>query len=197
MGMNNGMPNAPVHDLVVQPKAKDLVVGTHGRSIYITDVTYVEQLTKELLDKDFNLFDLENITYNKNWGNKTYTWDDPETSALNVVYYSKNSYDTDIIVKTESGLVVKNMKVMPDKGLNFEKYDLTVDSTLVDGYKVYLKVDELKPADNGNIYLRPGKYTLEISSENSTESKTFEIKEKKNKERGEVLPSPGEFEEIK
>jgi hypothetical protein len=29
---SNGMPNVAVHDVVIQKKAKDLVVGTHGRS---------------------------------------------------------------------------------------------------------------------------------------------------------------------
>ena len=30
----NGLPPVAVHDLVIQTEAHDLIVGTHGRSIY-------------------------------------------------------------------------------------------------------------------------------------------------------------------
>ena len=31
---SNGIPNVAVHDAVIQTKAKELIMGTHGRSIY-------------------------------------------------------------------------------------------------------------------------------------------------------------------
>ena len=37
--LQNGMPNVAVHDLVIQPIAKHLLVGTHGRSIYKVDIS--------------------------------------------------------------------------------------------------------------------------------------------------------------
>ena len=42
-------PTVPVDDLVIHPRDYDLVVGTHGRSIYILDdLTPFEQYTKEV-----------------------------------------------------------------------------------------------------------------------------------------------------
>ena len=35
--MEGGFPTVPVDDLVIHPRDNDLVVGTHGRSIYILD----------------------------------------------------------------------------------------------------------------------------------------------------------------
>jgi hypothetical protein len=43
------MPNVAVHDVVIQKKARDLVVGTHGRSIYKVNVDQIEQLTDKVL----------------------------------------------------------------------------------------------------------------------------------------------------
>jgi hypothetical protein len=45
---SNGMPNVAVHDVVLQKKARDLVVGTHGRSIYKVNVDQIEQLTDKV-----------------------------------------------------------------------------------------------------------------------------------------------------
>jgi hypothetical protein len=42
------MPNVAVHDVVLQKKARDLVVGTHGRSIYKVNVDQIEQLTDKV-----------------------------------------------------------------------------------------------------------------------------------------------------
>ncbi|MEI2708035.1 MAG: hypothetical protein V9E96_03330 [Chitinophagaceae bacterium] len=45
MQWNNAMPKSvPVHDLVIQPRENELVVGTHGRSIYIASLTNVQKL---------------------------------------------------------------------------------------------------------------------------------------------------------
>lgn len=43
MNMSYQIPNAPVHDLVIQQRENELVVGTHGRSIYITKLEEVQK----------------------------------------------------------------------------------------------------------------------------------------------------------
>ena len=43
----NGMPNVRVDDILIHPRDRDLIVGTHGRSIWIMDdITPLEQLNK-------------------------------------------------------------------------------------------------------------------------------------------------------
>lgn len=41
----NGLPAVPVHDLEVHPRDRELVAGTHGRSIWIVDIAPLQQLT--------------------------------------------------------------------------------------------------------------------------------------------------------
>ncbi|MEP6711692.1 MAG: hypothetical protein ABJA37_04705 [Ferruginibacter sp.] len=43
MNMSQHLPNVPVHDLVIQNRENELVVGTHGRSIYITKLETVQK----------------------------------------------------------------------------------------------------------------------------------------------------------
>jgi hypothetical protein len=57
--MKNNMPTIPVHDLVIHPRENDLVVGTHGRGFFITDISSLQQLTSEVLSKDSYLFEIK------------------------------------------------------------------------------------------------------------------------------------------
>jgi photosystem II stability/assembly factor-like uncharacterized protein len=48
MMWNKGMPKSvPVHDLVVHPRDNEIVVGTHGRSIYIAKLEGVQGLVNK------------------------------------------------------------------------------------------------------------------------------------------------------
>ena len=44
MNMSHQLPNVPIHDLVIQERENELVVGTHGRSIFITKLNDVHKL---------------------------------------------------------------------------------------------------------------------------------------------------------
>ena len=44
MNMNHQMPNVPVHDMLIQSRENELVVGTHGRSIFITKLDEVHKI---------------------------------------------------------------------------------------------------------------------------------------------------------
>jgi photosystem II stability/assembly factor-like uncharacterized protein len=52
----NGLPTVPVHDLEVHPRDHELIAATHGRSIWIVDITPLEQMTDAVLVADAALF---------------------------------------------------------------------------------------------------------------------------------------------
>jgi hypothetical protein len=48
MMWNKGLPySVPVHDLVIHPRENEIVLGTHGRSIYIASVSDLQKLAKD------------------------------------------------------------------------------------------------------------------------------------------------------
>lgn len=48
MMWNKGLPySVPVHDLVIHPRENEIVLGTHGRSIYIASVADLQKLAKD------------------------------------------------------------------------------------------------------------------------------------------------------
>ena len=55
--LQNNLPHAPVHDVVVQEHFNDLVIATYGRGFWIMDdITPFQQLTDEVLASDAHLF---------------------------------------------------------------------------------------------------------------------------------------------
>ena len=55
--LQNNLPHAPVHQMVVQERFNDLVVGTYGRGFWIIDdITPLQQLTDQVLKSDVYLF---------------------------------------------------------------------------------------------------------------------------------------------
>ncbi len=52
-------PNALVHDLLVHPRDNDLVVATHGRGLFVVDVTALQQMDEPYFAQDPFLFEIE------------------------------------------------------------------------------------------------------------------------------------------
>jgi photosystem II stability/assembly factor-like uncharacterized protein len=54
-----GLPTVRIDDVIVHPRDNDLILGTHGRSIYIMDdITALQQLTDAAMTSDAALFDI-------------------------------------------------------------------------------------------------------------------------------------------
>src|SRR5207244_9933373 len=56
------LPTVPVHDLVVHRRDRELVIGTHGRGIWIMDVLPLQEMTAANLLKDFHLCTVRDAT---------------------------------------------------------------------------------------------------------------------------------------
>jgi photosystem II stability/assembly factor-like uncharacterized protein len=63
MRLKNNLPTVPVDDIVVHPRENDLILGTHGRSIWILeDITPLEHLTDEVLASSAHVFPVRPAT---------------------------------------------------------------------------------------------------------------------------------------
>jgi photosystem II stability/assembly factor-like uncharacterized protein len=57
--LKGNMPVVAVHDLVVHPREGDLVVGTYGRGIWVTDITPLREMKVALQSADAHFFAIE------------------------------------------------------------------------------------------------------------------------------------------
>jgi len=52
-------PGVRVDDLVIHPRERELVIGTHGRGVWVMDIAPLEQLTEEVLSAPAHLFEVK------------------------------------------------------------------------------------------------------------------------------------------
>lgn len=54
--LKGNMPTVPVHDLMIHPRASDLVVGTYGRGIWVTNIAPLRELNDAVLSEEVHFF---------------------------------------------------------------------------------------------------------------------------------------------
>lgn len=176
MLLNNGLPAVPVHDLVVHPRENDLIVGTHGRSIYIGSVKELQQLTPEMQAKDLHVFAVAKQKHRGFWGNSYAPWREASTPEINIPIYAKTAGSASMRLTTSEGLELFTSKLKLGKGLNYPSYDLRIKESALAAYQKELNTNlnpntkpiKLKKADNGMVYLQKGTYNIQIKSAGQT-----------------------------
>ena len=128
LNMKN-LPNVAVHDILVHPRENDLILATHGRSIWIfDDATPIQQMNQQILDSTAHLFPIRPaLRFSSRFtrygiGDKQFLGPNPPAGAL-ITYYLKEKVDEKTTFKVqvfdrEGKLVQEIEKPSREKGLN-------------------------------------------------------------------------------
>ncbi len=171
-----GLTNAAVHDLVIQPEAKHLLIGTHGRSIYKTDISYFEGVNEQFLQKELHLFPISEVNYNKNWGKKYNTWREALESEIRFALYAKNNTTYTLTITDKKGMALYQSNGDIEKGFNFIPYNLSAKKSLVNLYNKKNKTNTLKAGENERYYLPKGEFKVTIKTANTSKTQKLIIK---------------------
>ena len=87
--MKNNMPTNPVYDLKIHPRENDLIVATHGRGIYIADISPLAEVNLETLGKGAHFFQPESkVRWVPGISNETASDNfDGESEAAEIPFY--------------------------------------------------------------------------------------------------------------
>jgi photosystem II stability/assembly factor-like uncharacterized protein len=165
------MPNVAVHDLVIQSKAKELIVATHGRSLYKASLDKIQLLNKNILSKEIHIFAIDKVQKSEQWGNSWSTWSDVLEPNTEIWIYSNREKETILNVVNSNNINVHSEQIQLKKGLNKIVYNLAIAEKIAKKDK---KV-EIKPAKNQKLYLPTGVYTVSVENE-ATNLEIFESK---------------------
>lgn len=170
---SEGLPNVAFHDLVIQPEAKELVLGTHGRSIYIADVSLLQQLSENTMS-NLMVNKIEPLRASRRWGSSFSNWNDPFEPSLTIQYYSPTDGKATITITSEDGKELQQWNVDAVKGFNVATYDVTLSEKGVKNLeKGGTKVIK---AQNGKNYLSKGVYTVSVEVNGKFDQQKLEIK---------------------
>jgi photosystem II stability/assembly factor-like uncharacterized protein len=168
---NKNLPNVAVHDLVVQPTAKHLIVATHGRSLYKANVSSLQKMTDKVLAKESYVFDVSDIRQNRNWGRSWSQWRDAYEPEITIPFYVNADKNVDLEIY-QGETLVNAIAVNADKGYNELNFDVSFSKKGLKNYEKANKESKLKAAANDVYYLPKGKYVVKIGDAKSA----FEIK---------------------
>ena len=162
----SGIPNAPSYDMVVHPRDYELVVGTHGRSVYVADAKPLQAVAEKGESTPVIAFEMESMRYFGRWGERRNEYTEPFTPSTSIMYYvGIPANEITVTIKTEKGEVLREMKASGKKG--FQKLSWDLKKTEYDK----------KGKATGNLsYIERGKYTIELKNGTSTATATFELR---------------------
>ncbi|HWZ30137.1 MAG TPA: hypothetical protein VNX18_02330 [Bryobacteraceae bacterium] len=135
--LRNGLPTVPVFDLQIHPREHDLILATHGRSIWIMDnIRALEELDDTALTSDVKAFspslgiEYKIANYKGFLGANTYLAPNPPT-GVTLDYYAKTGGPVEVTVKDKAGNEVRHLSARADAGtINRVVWDMRADAPL-------------------------------------------------------------------
>jgi len=131
----NGLPTVRIDDILIHPRDNDLILGTHGRSIWIIDdITALQQMTPAVQTADATLFDIRPATAYATdvqkavlvEGGKVFRGQNPARgSAISYWLKSAPAGDVKISVADVTGREIRTIEGTKNAGLNRVQWDLT------------------------------------------------------------------------
>lgn len=130
------LPPAPVDDILMHPGEKDLVVGTHGRSIWILDdASFFAQLAPEARGKNALLLDILPATprlyFGRDYGSGQAIFrakNPPMGAVLNYWLKEDSEESASLTIADSSGFVIRKLEGTNRAGLNRAVWDLQADT---------------------------------------------------------------------
>ena len=165
---SNGLTSAAVHDLVIQEDEQHLLVGTHGRSIYLADISLIQDHAIDNQQADIKIFDIKDINFSERWGTKRSTDINYFDPNLKFSIFSKINKDGSLqIINTNKDILFEE-SISLDTGFNFINYNLSVSEDI--------NLDFGVESQNGEKYLGKGTYIISIKTDNTIITNQFKIK---------------------
>ena len=180
--LHNGLPSVAVHDVVIQPSTQDLIVGTHGRSLYKANVAVLQAAATEF--PELSLTGPEQVYYSGRYGTLDFDRQVRRPTLRMTVYNPSSPGTAELkIRRAGSTAAIYSKTVELTTGVNLLEYDQTFGGSHASTIEASLNADRagkkplrVRAAEDGNYYLRSGEYTAELTSNGRTATFTFRVK---------------------
>jgi photosystem II stability/assembly factor-like uncharacterized protein len=157
--LKNGLPTVPVDDIKIHPRDNDLVIGTHGRGIWIMDdIAPLEELTPQVMASTAHLFSVRRATsYNayrpQGWTPGIYADANPQMGARIRYYLGADSGDVSLTITDAMGRTIRELDTPTGAGLHAVLWDLRLVEDGADG-------EPMAPGPR----VMPGTYLVKLSA---------------------------------
>jgi photosystem II stability/assembly factor-like uncharacterized protein len=163
------LPVVGVHDIVQHPREMDLIVATHGRSVWVLDdVSPLSQLTSATVEKDLHVFPsapshprlrgfLDGM-----WGDRFFGGTNPALGAK-ITYWVRNKQDGNASIKIEDakGETIATLSGPANSGLNRATWDFQPEAK---------RRLQNRGEDAGMVFVPSGTYKVTVTVGGKSES---------------------------
>lgn len=135
------LPTTPVQDLVIHPREDELIIATHGRSMFLLDVRPLQAITDEIRSSPLHLFDLRPVRLR--WQVEREVAPHPARGRARIHYWIDAPDQVAVTIRDAVGETVRTLTMSGLRGVNRAEWDMR--------------------RDNG-IDARPGVYRVEVTA---------------------------------
>lgn len=182
--LQGGLPRTPVHDLVIQPKEREIVIASHARSVWIFKLADLEKVY-ERRDKDLFVWPIPDMV-RTNWELRRrpdYDVSEPTSPVVSGEVFTKNAGRAVVKVIDKGGKPVLAGEFEFRKGYNTFSIPLEIAkgkprfSTDVKGRQILSGEEAVKDpyGPERYQYLPAGEYKVEVTVAGRTESVTWKL----------------------
>ena len=171
----NGLPTVRIDDILVHPRDNDLIVGTHGRSIYIMDdITPLQQLSGDMMGSSAHLFATREAVQWKTQtsqsrglnGTRRFAAQNPEAGTAISYYLGRGADEVKITIADLNGETVREMGGPSEPGLHRVQWDM--------------RANPPEPQETGGgrgEMVAPGTYRVTLSVDGEEQSNRVQVLE--------------------
>ncbi|MDX2306211.1 MAG: glycosyl hydrolase [Microscillaceae bacterium] len=158
--LTGDFPNVATYDMIVHPREQELVLATHGRSMYVMDIKPLQKLAQDAFSKKIYLFPAPAMTHSDRWNEPRPGYLPASEPVLEILYFVNHSEETplEIFIKDQA--------------------DNQIFQTKADGKKGFHKVNWNLKDLKGN-FIKPGEYNLVLVQGKETTEISWELKKNK------------------
>jgi photosystem II stability/assembly factor-like uncharacterized protein len=185
--LKNNMPTLAFNDLTIHPRENDLVLGSHGRGIWILDrINALQELTPAITSTGLHLFsiapaaEIRYVNLKPHAGDMIFRGENPPNGAIIDFWIGRNDTPASISVRDGSGRVVRVLPVGAGRGgvrgINRVVWNLREEDLPV---RAGFGEDDDAPR-GGNMagpFVAPGTYTVRLEADGRTLEQKVEVRD--------------------
>lgn len=148
------LPTTYVQDIIIHPRDNIMIAATHGRGLWALDVEYIQNLSSDVMNKNYHLYNIPEaqLPYNNNW------WFDYTTKPAHISFFLKEPQEIEMSITDKNNNMVYKERLSADKGYNNINWDL------------YSNIDGVKQKR-----VSQGLYTFHIKGKSFEDKKSFSV----------------------
>ncbi len=129
--LKNNMPTLAFNDFVIHPRDNDLVLGSHGRGVWILDkISAIQELTPEVMAMPGHLFSMETAEQVRRRsticcpGDNIFYGENPPAGSLIDYWVRDAGADVTVSVLDAAGAEIRRLRPTSEQGINRIVWDL-------------------------------------------------------------------------